>query len=99
MYRKGLQLKIQLTLIPGKKTNIRTNANSLDEIFRQIILYSLGQPAIKNDRIYTYADYCSWPDDERWELIDGVAYNMSPRARRLRRLKFSPPPPKKKTRR
>ncbi|RKX73785.1 MAG: hypothetical protein DRP87_18245, partial [Spirochaetes bacterium] len=27
---------------------------------------------------YTYADYLSWPDDERWELIDGVAYNMSP---------------------
>ena len=27
---------------------------------------------------FTYADYCSWPDDERWELIDGVAWNMSP---------------------
>jgi hypothetical protein len=23
---------------------------------------------------WTYADYCGWPDDERWELIDGVAY-------------------------
>jgi Uma2 family endonuclease len=27
---------------------------------------------------YTVADYLSWNDDERWELIDGVAYNMSP---------------------
>lgn len=27
---------------------------------------------------YTYADYLQWDDDERWELIDGVAYNMSP---------------------
>ncbi len=27
---------------------------------------------------YTYGDYKSWPDDERWELIDGVAWNMSP---------------------
>ena|SRR5680860_49944 len=27
---------------------------------------------------YTYRDYCAWPDDERWELIDGQAYNMSP---------------------
>jgi len=27
---------------------------------------------------YTVADYLSWDDDERWELIDGVAYNMSP---------------------
>ena len=26
----------------------------------------------------TYADYRQWPDDERWELIDGVAYAMAP---------------------
>lgn len=27
---------------------------------------------------YTYADYCTWSDGERWEIIDGVAYDMSP---------------------
>ncbi|NJD04963.1 MAG: Uma2 family endonuclease [Methylococcaceae bacterium] len=27
---------------------------------------------------FTYRDYCSWPDDERWELIVGGAYDMSP---------------------
>ncbi len=27
---------------------------------------------------YTYRDYCQWSDDERWELLDGVAYSMSP---------------------
>jgi len=27
---------------------------------------------------FSYADYLTWPDDERWEIIDGVAYNMSP---------------------
>lgn len=27
---------------------------------------------------YTYADYLTWPEDERWELIDGVPYNMTP---------------------
>lgn len=27
---------------------------------------------------YTVADYLTWPDDERWELIDGVAYSMAP---------------------
>jgi len=27
---------------------------------------------------YTYGDYLTWPDDERWEIIDGIAYNMSP---------------------
>lgn len=35
-------------------------------------------PAIRNDRHYTYADYLNFPEDERWEIIDGVAYNMSP---------------------
>ena len=29
------------------------------------------------EKRFTYADYCTWPDDERWELIDGVAYAMS----------------------
>ncbi len=32
--------------------------------------------AKQRDR-FTWADYRSWPDDERWELIDGVAYAMS----------------------
>ncbi len=27
---------------------------------------------------FSIADYLSWPDEERWELIDGVPYNMSP---------------------
>ena len=28
-------------------------------------------------RRYTYADYCEWDDDERWELIDGIPYAMA----------------------
>ena len=27
---------------------------------------------------YTYADYRSWPDEPRHELVDGVAYAMAP---------------------
>ena len=27
---------------------------------------------------YTYADYCTWDANERWELIDGTAYAMAP---------------------
>jgi Uma2 family endonuclease len=27
---------------------------------------------------YTYKDYLNWPEAERWEIIDGVPYNMSP---------------------
>ena len=34
------------------------------------------QPVIEHDIGFTYADYCTWPDDERWELIDGEAYAM-----------------------
>jgi Uma2 family endonuclease len=30
------------------------------------------------NRRYTYADYLTWPEGERWELIDGVPYSMSP---------------------
>ena len=26
----------------------------------------------------TFADILSWPEGERWELIDGVAYDMTP---------------------
>ena len=31
-----------------------------------------------SDHRFTYADYLKWPDGERWELIDGEAYAMSP---------------------
>ena len=36
-------------------------------------------PLIKGkEKKFTYSDYATWPDDERWELIDGEAYDMSP---------------------
>jgi Uma2 family endonuclease len=35
-------------------------------------------PRLKPDEKFTYADYLAWPDEERWELIEGEAYNMSP---------------------
>ncbi|WP_286887425.1 Uma2 family endonuclease [Aneurinibacillus sp. UBA3580] len=31
-----------------------------------------------SNRRYTYADYLNWTNDERWELVDGVPYAMSP---------------------
>ena len=31
----------------------------------------------RDEKHYTYADYCTWDDGERWELIDGVAYAMA----------------------
>ena len=32
---------------------------------------------------FSYKDYCKWTDDERWELIDGVEYDMSPAPSRI----------------
>ncbi len=34
--------------------------------------------AKKIEKRYTYSDYLTWPDEERWEIINGEAYNMSP---------------------
>jgi len=33
---------------------------------------------LQNEKRYTYADYCAWDDSERWEIIDGIPYAMSP---------------------
>ena len=38
----------------------------------------VSEPALKPDERFTYADYAKWPDEERWELIEGEAFNMSP---------------------
>ena len=37
----------------------------------------MGQLAGKQ-KGYTCRDYLNWSDDERWEIIDGTAYNMTP---------------------
>ncbi len=34
--------------------------------------------ANKVNEKFTYQDYLNWSDDERWEIIGGVPYNMSP---------------------
>ena len=38
----------------------------------------MALPMRKMDEHFTYADYRDWPEDERWELIDGVAWNLTP---------------------
>ncbi|MCS6785703.1 MAG: Uma2 family endonuclease, partial [Thiobacillaceae bacterium] len=42
--------------------------------------------ALSKPQHYTYADYCTWPEDERCELIDGVAYAMAPAPTRSHQL-------------
>lgn len=34
--------------------------------------------ALRDTEFHCYADYLTWPDDKRYELIDGIAYAMSP---------------------
>ena len=36
----------------------------------------MGLPA--TEKRFTYGDYLRWPEEERWELIEGVAHDMSP---------------------
>ncbi len=38
----------------------------------------MGLPARQHEYGFTYADYLGWPEGERWELIDGEAFAMSP---------------------
>ena len=34
--------------------------------------------SVSANRSYTYRDYLTWPDDERWEIIRGEAYAVTP---------------------
>jgi hypothetical protein len=38
----------------------------------------MGLAVKKQISAFTYADYVSWNEKERWEIINGEAYNMSP---------------------
>jgi Uma2 family endonuclease len=37
----------------------------------------MADPARAVGENWTYRDYRSWPEDERWELLEGVAYLMA----------------------
>lgn len=37
-----------------------------------------GSSKKTTDKRFSYADYLKWNNDERWEIIDGLAYSMSP---------------------
>jgi len=38
----------------------------------------MGNPELAPNERFTYRNYKTWPDEERWELIDGHAWAMSP---------------------
>jgi Uma2 family endonuclease len=41
---------------------------------------------LPKEEYFTYADYAAWPDDVRYELIDGVPYMMSSPTRKHQRV-------------
>ncbi|AFQ43952.1 hypothetical protein Desmer_2005 [Desulfosporosinus meridiei DSM 13257] len=54
-------------------------------IFMPRMCYNMGKGGVympptpkELSASYSYADYLTWPEDERWELIDGVPFNMTP---------------------
>lgn len=42
---------------------------------------TIGTSALTRDQHFTLADWRTWPEGERWEIIDGMAWNMSPAPR------------------
>ncbi|WP_018212068.1 Uma2 family endonuclease [Desulfitobacterium hafniense] len=38
----------------------------------------MGQPNKHSGHKFTYKDYLAWPEEEQWELIDGIPYSMTP---------------------
>src|SRR5438477_2119105 len=38
----------------------------------------MAQTSARQQQHLTWDDYCQWPEGERWEIIGGVAHNMSP---------------------
>jgi len=45
----------------------------------------MALPKLKEEQVdcFSYADYLTWDDNQRWELIDGEAFCMSPAPNRI----------------
>lgn len=43
----------------------------MDFVFRE------SRPEAATKEFFTYGDYLSWPEEERWEIIDGFPFHMS----------------------
>ena len=60
----------------ARNSNIIKTIDGIKGIFKGCEM--TAQPLLKEDERYTYADYLSWDDDQRREIIEGVPYLMSP---------------------
>ncbi|MCP4218797.1 MAG: Uma2 family endonuclease [bacterium] len=46
----------------------------------------MGSSSNNGTKIFTYTDYLTWDDNQRWEIIDGCAFNMSPAPERIHQI-------------
>lgn len=47
-----------------------------------VFAHTISMAVPKSEESYSWQEYLAWPSDERFELIDGIAYAMSPAPRR-----------------
>ncbi len=58
-------------------SELKSRLSGKNKIKQVIFLKKMPVPE-KKKRSSTYADYLTWPDEERWEIIDGEVYDMTP---------------------
>jgi len=56
---------------------INKNELEVNEALRSYKNQATDEKKTTDEKRYTYADYISWDDELRWELIDGVPYLMA----------------------
>ena len=92
MDRKDSMNEKELTnekdLTDGKETTDgKDGVNENGTVDKKDVVYETPKPKMmfvreaakeeyRAERLYTYEEYCTWPEDERWELIDGKAFKM-----------------------
>lgn len=54
---------------------MQRNTGTRKEIVQKGVDESMSIP--ETNKKYTYADYLTWPENERWEILDGTAYMQS----------------------
>lgn len=63
---------------PGSSCGIATGESDLRKGVCGTILSPMSTASAKKKERFTWDDYRTWPDDERWEIIGGEAFAMSP---------------------
>jgi Uma2 family endonuclease len=68
-------------ILTGKQHLKRAARNGMATLGRDVLGGMEMEEAIRKGQRYTVKEYLKWPDEERWEIIDGVPYAMSPAPR------------------